>query len=171
MYHLLIKNIITSQLVIYIIRCVIGFLIGYGFMLKFPDYELFWSLLSIILVISPEGKDSRKLTFDRVKSNLIGSVVGLLCYFVHPTNLMMLVAGIILTCIICYLFKVMNMCRVAIVAFLIVMLQSHTLSESIAPIFRFFSVTMGCFIGLAITVVTSIIIQKLKKHYGINTAA
>lgn len=163
----LIKYIITSQLIIYAIRCVIGFLIGYNLMLRFPNYELFWSLLSIILVISPEGKDSRKLTFDRVKSNLIGSVVGLLCHFIHETNLTILILGIVLTCIICYLFKVMNMCRVAIVAFLIIMLQSHTFSEHIAPIFRFSTVTIGCFIGLAITVITSAIIRRLKTHYNI----
>lgn len=166
MLHKFIKQLITSQLAVYIIRCVIGFLIGYWLMHRFPEYELFWSLLSIILVISPEGKDSRRLTGERVKSNLIGSSVGLLCHFIHPTNIFMLVTGIILTSIICHFFKVMNMSRVAIVAFLIVMLQSHTLNENTAPVFRFATVTVGCLTGFAVTVATSVIIQKLRKHYG-----
>ncbi|WCM42888.1 FUSC family protein [Flavobacterium sp. CBA20B-1] len=129
--------------------------------------ELFWTLLSIILVISPEGKDSQKLTLERVRSNFIGSIVGLLCFLIHATNIYVLLLGIVATIVICYLFKVMNMSRVAIVAFLIVMLQSHTLEQSIAPIFRFLTVAFGCFIGLSITVSTSIVIQKLRKHYNI----
>lgn len=167
MFHRLVKSIMLSQLKIYIIRCIIGFLIGYGLMLKFPEYGLFWSLISIILVISPEGKDARKLTVERVKSNLIGSIVGLCCHFIHSTNTFMLIIGIIVTSIICHFFKVMNMSRVAIVSFLIVMLQSYTLNESTAPIFRFLTVALGCFIGLAITVTTSAILQNIKNYYGI----
>lgn len=162
-----VKHIITSQFIIYTVRCLLGFLIGYFLMMRFPKFELFWLLLSIILVISPEGKDSQKLTIERVRSNFIGSIVGLLCHLIYSTNLYVLIGGIIATVIICYLFKVMNMSRVAIVAFLIVMLQSHSLDESIAPIFRFLTVAGGCFIGLAITILTSIIIKKLRKHYNI----
>ena len=169
MFAYVVKHIITSQIIIYTIRCLLGFLIGYFLMMQFPKFELFWTLLSIILVISPEGKDSQKLTIDRVRSNFIGSIVGLLCHLIYSTNLYVLIGGIITTVIICYLFKVMNMSRVAIVAFLIVMLQSHTLDQSIAPIFRFLTVAGGCLIGLTITVSTSIVIKKLRKHYNINS--
>lgn len=169
MLHKFIKQLITSQLAVYIVRCVIGFLIGYGLMHRFPEYEPFWALLSIILVISPEGKDSRRLTGERVKSNLIGSSVGLLCHLIHPTNTFMLVAGIVLTSVVCHFFKIMNMSRVAIVAFLIVMLQSHTLNENTAPIFRFATVTLGCFTGFAVTVFTSVIIQRLRSYYAIDS--
>lgn len=171
MLHQFIKQLITSQLAVYIVRCVIGFLLGYWLMHRFPEYEPFWALLSIILVISPEGKDSRRLTGERVKSNLIGSSVGLLCHLIHPTTIFMLVAGIVFTSIICHLFKVMNMSRVAIVAFLIVMLQSHTLNENTAPLFRFATVAFGCFTGFAVTVFTSIIIQKLRNYYGLDPAS
>lgn len=164
-----IKHIITSQLIIYIIRCVIGFLIGYSLMIRFPEYELFWSLLSIILVISPEGKDTRKLTIERVKSNLIGSVVGLICLFINSPTVLLLVLGIVFAIIICYLFKVMNMSRVAIVAFLIIMLQTHTMDESIAPIVRFATVTLGCFIGLSVVIVTSVVIKNLKKRFKVDS--
>lgn len=163
----IVKHIITSQVIVYAVRCLLGFFIGYFLMLKFPELELFWTLLSIILVISPEGKDSQKLTIDRVRSNFIGSIVGLICHFIHATNLYILLLGIIVTIIICYLFKVMNMSRVAIVAFLIVMLQSHTLNENIAPIIRFLTVAIGCLIGLSITVFTSLIIKKLRIHFKI----
>ena len=162
-----IKHIITSQLIIYIIRCVLGFLAGYFLMLKFPEYELFWGLLSIILVISPEGKDSRRLTVERVKSNFIGSAVGLFCHLIDETKTSVLILGIIITSIICYLFKVMNMSRVAIVTFLIVMLQTSNHTDIETPILRFATVGIGCIIGLTITILTSMIIRHLKKQHNI----
>jgi len=167
MKNQIVKIVITSQLIIYIIRCILGFLAGYFLMLKFPQYELFWGLLSIILVISPEGKDSRRLTVERVKSNFIGSAVGLFCHLIDETKTSVLILGIIITSIICYLFKVMNMSRVAIVTFLIVMLQTSNHTEIETPILRFATVGIGCIIGLTITIITSIIIRYFKRQYQI----
>jgi len=165
----LIKKVITSQLIIYIFRCIIGFVIGYELMIHYPKHDLFWVLLSIILVISPEGKDSRRLTIERVKSNLIGSMVGLGCVFInHEPSIYLIIIGIITTCIICYVLKVMNMARVAIVALLIVLLQPHLTSLELAPLFRAGSVVLGCVIGFSITLFSSIFIRKLKKHYKIT---
>lgn len=160
---------ISSQLLIYIFRCLLGFLIGYYLMIAFPDYELFWGLISIILVISPEGKDARKLTLDRVKSNFIGSGVGLLCVMINTNpNIPLIMLGIVITCIICHLFNVMNMARVAIVALLIVLLQKHVSDINLTPILRFASVAIGCLIGLSITIITSIFIKKLKFKYNLE---
>lgn len=135
-------------------------------MILFPQYELFWGLLSIILVISPEGKDSRRLTIERVKSNFIGSVVGLLCVFISPNpNVYLVMLGIIITSIICHLFQVMNMARVAIVALLIILLQNHISEIVITPIIRFLTVASGCLIGLFITISTSILLKKIKRQF------
>lgn len=165
----LIKKLITSQLIIYIIRCLIGFMIGYELMINYPKQDLFWVLLSIILVISPEGKDSRRLTVERVKSNLIGSMVGLCCVFInHEPTLFLIIFGIIATCIICYVLNVMNMARVAIVALLIVLLQPHFTSVELTPLLRAGTTILGCFIGFSITLITSIGIRRLKKHYKIT---
>ena len=161
-------KIITSQLIVYILRCLIGFTIGYNLMIRLPQYELFWSLLSIILVISPEGKDSRRLTIERVKSNFIGSIVGLLCVLISPDeNVTVIIFGFIITSLICHLFQVMNMARVAIVALLIILLQPHFSEIKLTPILRFSSVAIGCLIGLTITICTSMIIRKIKNKYGI----
>lgn len=160
-------KIFTNQLFVYIFRCLTGFLVGYNLMILFPKYELFWGLLSIILVISPEEKDSKRLTVERVKSNFIGSVVGLLCVFILPEpNVYLVMLGIIITSIICYLFNVMNMARVAIVALLIILLQNHISEIVIAPVIRFLTVAVGCLIGLLITVTTSFFIDKIKNFHG-----
>lgn len=167
MIHKVIKYIITSQLIIYVSRVLIGFSIGYSLYLRFPEYELFWTLLSIILVISPEGQDSRRLSIERFKSNLVGSSVGLLCLLLLPINIYAIITGILLTCLICYVFHIINMARVALVALLIILLQPHFSVHEYAPIVRFLSVTLGCVIGLLITVFTSMILRRIKKTYGI----
>ena len=162
------QKIITSQLIIYTARCLIGFVIGYKLLLAFPEYELFWLLLSIILVISPEGKDSRKLTIDRVRANFIGSFVGLFCLMIDQNlNIGVLMFGIVATSAICYLFKIMNTARVAVVALLIILLQPHLSDIELTPFVRFATVTVGCLIGLTITVLSSMLIRKLKRKYGI----
>lgn len=158
---------ISSPVLIYILRCLIGFLIGYFLFIKFPEYELFWTLLSIILVISPEEKDSRRLSIERFKSNLIGSIAAMSCIHLLGDSLYSIIAGLIFTILLCRVFKIMNMARVAIVALLIIMIQPHTSDLNKTPIFRFVSVSAGCFIGLIIVVISSMIIRPLKRKYGI----
>lgn len=165
--HALIKFFISSPLSIYTARCVIGFMIGYELYVRFPEYELMWTLISIILVISPEGKDSRRLSVERFKSNLIGSIVGLLCLLLHEPTYIATLVGIFITIGICAFFKIMNMARVALVALLIILVQPHFDQAEIAPFARILSVTLGCFIGLCITVFSSMGIRKLKHFYSI----
>lgn len=161
------KALLSSPLFIYVVRCLIGFCIGYSLFLKYSEYEFFWSLLSIILVISPEEKDSRRLSIERFKSNLIGSVVAMICINLIGSSFYDIIIGIIITVIVCRAFKVMNMARVAIVALLIIMVQPHNSSIAITPIFRFLSVGIGCLIGLLIVVFSSMLIRPLKRKYGI----
>ena len=163
MLNKLIRYCIGSDLIIYGLKCIIGFLIGYQLYLGFPEYELYWTLLSIILVISPEAKDARRLSIERFKSNLIGSGIGLLCFFIHARNVYMLVVGIILTIATCYYFKLMNVARTAIVALIIVLIYEQKKMLWIGAVERFIAVTMGCFIGLTITIVTSAVINYWRK--------
>ena len=125
MVNKLIRYSIGSDLIIYGFKCIIGFLIGYQLYLGFPEYELYWTMLSIILVISPEAKDARRLSIERFKSNLIGSGIGLFCYFIHAPNVYMLVLGIVLSIATCYFFNLMNVARTAIVALIIVLIHEQ----------------------------------------------
>lgn len=163
MINKLIRYSIGSDLIIYGFKCIIGFLIGYQLYLRFPEYELYWTLLSIILVISPEAKDARRLAIERFKANLIGSGIGLICFFIHPINVYMLVLGIVLSIATCYVFNLMNVARSAIVALIIVLIHKQTQVLWIGAVERFISVATGCFIGLSITIVTSAIINYWRK--------
>lgn len=162
MLQKIIRNSIGSDLVIYIFRCLIGFWIGYQLYLQFPKFEAYWTLLSIILVISPEAKDAKRLSVERFKSNLIGSVIGLVCFFIYEPNVYLMLAGIVLTVLVCYFFQLMNVTRTALVAFIIVIIHEQTQSSSLAAVYRFISVTVGCLIGLSVTVLTSFLINYLR---------
>lgn len=160
----LITKAINNAYFIYAFRCLLGFGIGYALYLRFVEYELFWGLLSIILVISPEEKDSKKLSIDRVKSNFIGSLVALLCVlFDEEAGFLTIVFGIIITVLVCRLFKILNYARVAIVAVLIILIEPHHSSLTYTPFFRFLTVAGGCLIGLAIIVSTSYAIRYLRE--------
>ncbi|TDS17388.1 FUSC family protein [Sphingobacterium paludis] len=163
----LFRRAISSPVLVYILRCLIGFSIGYVLYRNFAHFELFWSLLSIILVISPEETDSKRLSIERFKSNFVGSFVALLCIIINGNALYMIVIGIIITILVCRFFHIMNMARVAVVALLIIMIQPHQEELSYTPIFRFLSVAMGCLIGLTIVVSSAYVLRELRKKFGI----
>ena len=164
-----IKRVISSALLIYIIRCLIGFVLGYLLYLRFKQFEVFWALLSIILVISPEEKDSKRLSIERFKSNFVGSVVAMACVWLLPKSVYSIMVGIVVTIILCWGFKILNMARVAIVALLIIMIEPHHTQITYTPIYRALSTGLGCVIGLTIVILTSGIIQFLRAKYKIFT--
>ncbi len=160
----ILKFSLGSDLVIYISRCIIGFLIGYTLYMSFPEHHLYWTLLSIILVISPEAKDSLKLALDRFKSNLIGSGIGLICFFIEGPRVWVILFGIILAILVCHWLNLLSVARSAIVAMIIVLIFENELVTWTGALERFFSVTLGCLIGLGITRSTSFLLNYLRKH-------
>lgn len=160
----LIKRSINSPFLAYAIRCITGFLIGYFLIEKFPQHEFFWALLSIILVISPDEKDARKLTIERSKSNLIGSISGLLVFFMPTDDVYKIASGILIALIICRFADLINAARSAIVALLIILIE-HKTDTYWAPGERFIFVIIGCFIGLSVTLVTSYIFNFLNNNF------
>ncbi|MHC5308789.1 FUSC family protein [Myroides sp. LJL116] len=173
MFNRFIKYIITTPVIIYSVRCTLALIIGHILLQKLPDYQMMWTLISIILVISPEGQNSKKLSIERFKSNLVGSIAGLVCLEIEPSpDFWMCLFGFFLTIITCFIFNILNMARVALVALIIILIQPQPSQEAskiveATPLIRALSVTLGCFIGLAITVSTSIIIRALKKKHNI----
>ncbi|MBB6612624.1 FUSC family protein [Pontibacter sp. Tf4] len=157
------KYSIDADMILYIVRCSVGFLIGYLLYLAFPQFELYWTMLSIILVLSPEVKDSPKLTNERVKSNLIGSSVGLFCFLLPLPEVVMMVLGITLAIVICHFFKLMNVARTAVVALIIVVIHEQETMTNWAAVERFVSVTLGCMIGLGVSTVTAFLSENIKK--------
>ena len=157
-----IRNFLFSPIVIYISRCIIGFSTGYFLMLSFPQFDLFWALLSILLVISPEAHDAEKLSVERVKANLIGAFSGFIAVFIPLDIYFKISAGIILAAVLCKVFNLLNVARTAVVAIIIILIEKPD-EGFMAPVERFLSVLAGCLIGLLITVITAFIIKYLHK--------
>ena len=118
-----IRAFFFSPIVIYIMRCIIGFSIGYFLLKSFPGFDFFWALLSILLVISPEGKDSKKLSMERVKANFIGALSGIIVFSLPIEMYFKILIGITAAALICKLFNLLNVSRSAIVAIIIVLLE------------------------------------------------
>src|SRR5882672_10918700 len=72
----------NKTLGVYIAKCVSGILLCSFlsvFLSQWIDYS--WSLISVVLVLSPEGTDSVELAMTRIKANLVGAGVGVLLLF------------------------------------------------------------------------------------------
>ena len=159
----LLRKFTNYPYLMYLLRCIIGFLIGYSLMLLFPEHDFFWTLLSIILVISPDENDARKITVERVKSNLIGSISGLIVFFLPVDTIYKVVIGIVITVLVCQYFRLINVARSAIVAVIIILVEPHT-EIVLLPIDRFLAVALGCVIGLLVTLVTSFLKNSIIKR-------
>ena len=68
-------------------------------------------MISVVLVIAPDSKNSNQLAFDRMKANILGSSIGLICI------------GVILNIIIGTFLKLHTAMRSSLAALVIVMIH------------------------------------------------
>jgi len=135
----------------YSLKCVLGTLTVFIVSSLIHYTDIGWCLISVILVLSPDGKDSVTLGITRLKGNVVGACVGAACLFVSPTNMWILSAGIVLTLSLCYLFKLDNGVRSALAATIIIMLHEGGKHMWDTAIERIIAVLAGCSLGLLIT--------------------
>jgi len=142
----------NKMLWIYIAKCVSGVLLCSLLSIFFSQWiDYAWSLISVMLVLSPEGKDAVELSFTRIKANLVGASVGMLMVLSQipwPWNIAI---GAALALFICDRLKLNAAARSTLAAVIIILLQSdgHNLWSS--AINRVGAVITGCVLGLAIT--------------------
>ena len=165
----IVKKAIGSNFLNYSIKVFVGFAIGYGCLSLYNNHDLFWMLLSIILVISPEEEDSKRLTVERVKSNFIGSLAGLATWFLPLPILYKTILAIIVALLTCRILNLLKVARTSIVTVLIVLIESKT-DDSLAPLHRFVSVAVGCLIGLLVSFVIGSIRNALLKKIARSKA-
>jgi uncharacterized membrane protein YccC len=115
------SSLVNSNVLIYSLKCALGFTIGYSLYLFIPQYEVYWTLLSIILVLSPEDKEAKRLALERMKANLIGSVIAVMLFLIHQPTLPLIILGVLAVISICYLFNLLNVARTAMATLIIVL--------------------------------------------------
>jgi uncharacterized membrane protein YccC len=147
-----IKQYYNRRLFIYALECIIGLCVTYTLYIYFPLHQFYWSMISILLVISPDGKGSNQLAFDRMKANILGSSIGLFLFLIHQPNLFLISVAVILTIIIGTFLNLNTALRSALAAVVIVMIheEGQTSTWHIA-VERMVCVIIGCILGLMIT--------------------
>jgi uncharacterized membrane protein YgaE (UPF0421/DUF939 family) len=138
---------------LYLAKCLIGASVCYGLYILFPGVQFSWSIVSVLLVLSPDFSDSLKLAFDRIKANLIGASLGLVAYLVRPPDLLSLGASILGTILVCAFFRLGNVTRTALAAVVIVLIQEKERNNWNLGLQRMAAVVIGSLVGLVLSVV------------------
>jgi uncharacterized membrane protein YgaE (UPF0421/DUF939 family) len=136
---------------LYVLKCIIGASICYWLYEAFPQYPFFWSLVSVVLVVSPEN--DKKLAYLRIEGNALGSAIGLLLFFLPLPTLIILCLGISLTVIIGFILKLHASVRTAVAANIIVLFQEKAAHSWDVALNRVGCVLVGCAVGFIITII------------------
>jgi uncharacterized membrane protein YgaE (UPF0421/DUF939 family) len=121
-------------------------------------------MISVVLVIAPDGKDSNRLAFDRMKANVLGSSIGLLLFLIYTPNLLMICIGVILTIATGTLLKLNTAMRSSLSSLVIVMVHEEQQNSSWhIALERMGCVMVGCIIGLGIMLIFSSFARIIKK--------
>lgn len=135
-------------------KCVSGILLCSLLSVYFSQWiDYAWSLISVVLVLSPEGKDAVELSLTRIKANLVGAGAGVLMLVAQipwPWNI---AVGAALALFICDRLKLNAASRSTLAAVIIILLQQGSNSLWSSAVNRIGAVITGCIIGLLITYV------------------
>jgi len=150
----MIKEYFKAQIFIYILECIVGLSICYALYKLFPQHQFYWSMISVLLVIAPDSKDSARLAVDRMKANILGSSIGLLLFLIHRPDLLLVCIAVALTIVIGTFLKLNAALRTSLAALVIVMIHEEQRNSawSIA-LERMGCVTLGCVIGLLVILI------------------
>lgn len=148
----------NKTLAIYAAKCVTGILLCFPIFVFLSDWiDYTWSLISVILVLSPEGKDSLELALTRIKANFVGAATGLIILLTHISSPWNLAAGAIISLFLCDRLKLNAGARSTLAAMIIILLHQEG-TQAGTPLWnsalsRIVAVVSGCFLGLLITYV------------------
>jgi uncharacterized membrane protein YccC len=142
-------------------KCVTATLIVFMLSLLVNYHDIGWCLISVILVLSPDGRDALSLAITRIKANLVGASVGLVCLLIAPANMLTVSIALFITLSLCYFFRFDAAVRSALAATIIIMLHEEGKHVWDTAIERVIAVLAGCILGLVITYVFH-----FKSRYG-----
>ena len=143
------SDVFTVENYSYFTRLIIGVVLCYLLYINFPELPFQWSLVSVVVAISPDN--STQLAKDRMIANLLGCVVGLVMFFIHPPNLLMLSIGVMLVVIIGLYFNMQGSIRSALAALVILMLYNNQSADWTLALDRLVCVIAGCLVALLVT--------------------
>lgn len=155
----------------YVVKCLVGVSIGYLLMKTFPreSGQYYWLLISVVLSITHDNNS--KVALDRMRGNVIGSLVGFAVFLLHqPPNLLTICIGVAITVTVCFALDLISVCRTALVGFIIVIMYEGEHGSWTGAVYRMLGVVLGCTLGLIINYtfskLTSPMFQRLAAEAG-----
>ncbi|MFY0255635.1 aromatic acid exporter family protein [Chitinophaga sp. 30R24] len=140
-----------KRLLIYAAKCVSGVLLVLGLSWAVDYKDIIWILISVMLVLSPDGSDAVTLAVTRIKANAVGAISGFLLILLHPNMILMMCSAVFITVAICNLLNLEAATRTALAATIIVMTHEAGTHIWDTAVERVLSVLTGCLLGLLIT--------------------
>ena len=149
-----------KTLTVYIAKCVTGIILCYlvaAYLQTWIDYT--WCLISVVLVLSPEGKDAMELALTRIKANLVGAATGILVLMLHVPSPWNIAAGAAISLFICDQLKLNAGARSTLAAVIIILLYPEGQHIWDSALSRIVAVVVGCALGLLITYVFHAVVR------------
>ena len=141
-----------KTLVVYMLKCVTGIVLCYGvslYLQQWVDYT--WCLISVVLVLSPEGKDAMDLVLTRIKANLVGAGTGIFVLLLQMATPWNIASGAAISLFLCDQFKLNAGARSTLAAVIIILLHPGGPHIWDSALSRITAVILGCILGLIIT--------------------
>lgn len=136
---------------VYIAKVASGVLACYLIARLVPRVDYIWALISVVLVLSPEGKDARELAVMRIKGNIVGCLVGVLFLFAEIANPVHIIAGAAVALFICHRLKILEAARSTLAALVITLMHTQGINPWEAGLTRVAAVIAGCIVALGVT--------------------
>lgn len=160
----MIRQFLETHFLVYIAKCLIGLAITYTIYLAFPQHQFFWSVVSVLLAISPDENNAKQVAYDRMKANVLGAMVGMLIFLIHIPNLFLISLGVLLTIILATALRIQSTTRSALAAVIIVMIHEQGNPSWTVALERMGCVITGCLIALLLTLLFDFLIYKDKRR-------
>lgn len=164
------KKLLEIHFLVYITKCILGLIITYSIYITFPQHQFFWSVISVLLAFSPDDKDAKKVAYDRMKANILGSCVGMALFLIHLPNLFIMGMGVALTIIVATLLNIQSTTRSALAAVIIVLLYEQENASWHMALERMICVIVGCLIALLLTLLFDFVLFKDKRYRFVRKA-
>jgi uncharacterized membrane protein YgaE (UPF0421/DUF939 family) len=140
-----------KSLLVYSAKCITGTIIVFIISRIIHYDDIGWCLISVMLVLSPDGKDAPSLAITRIKANVVGASIAVLCLLISPSNMWILCIALFFTLVVCYLLKLDAGIRSALAATIIIMLHNDGKHLWDTALERIAGVLAGCVLALLIT--------------------
>lgn len=155
-YHIRMKQTQAAEVVrvpafiFYAAKCIAGTAACYGLYAAFPRYPLYSSIISVLLVLDSDEKESMRLAFDRMRANIVGASIGVAALLVAGrVGLLALCVSVTATLALCTFVKLGKATRSALAALVIVTMTGN--ASWLTGLERMASVVVGCVVAIALT--------------------